>query len=232
MVAFIQDHGATVADRMRQRLSAEVVVRPPFPYRRELHVSDYYLQTFAERVPQPDWPPAWQAPATSCAVAEQKLLSVKNAVRGCWVMHPGSGGVSKNWPLPAFRQQAEWLRQQGAAPVFLLGPAEVTMAEAVHALARELMTPVWDNFPLTDCAALLSRCDGFLGNDAGIAHLAAVLGLPTVAVFVNSDPVMWQPLGSNVSVVDVRKEKEVVPLPGSEAVQEALSRWVPLRSNP
>ncbi len=34
------------------------------------------------------------------------------------------------------------------------------------------------------------------GNDSGIAHLAAALGLPTVVAFTTSDPVTWAPSGA------------------------------------
>lgn len=227
VVALIQDHGGTVADRLRQRLPGEVIVRPPFPYREGLHVSGYYLETVPNLPSRPNWPPAWHAPESDRAEAARVMASL-HLSNGVWVLHPGSGGVSKNWPLARFQEQADWLHRQGTLPVFLLGPAEVAIAENVHAFCRERGFPVWDNFPLTLCATLFGECHGFLGNDAGMTHLAAALGLPTIAVFIKTDPGMWHPLGSGVSVVDIRKSKEVDQA-GAEAVQQALGRWVPLR---
>jgi ADP-heptose:LPS heptosyltransferase len=42
---------------------------------------------------------------------------------------------------------------------------------------------------------------GFIGNDAGITHLAAFLGLPCVAIFGPADPERWTPVGRSTAVV-------------------------------
>jgi len=36
--------------------------------------------------------------------------------------------------------------------------------------------------------ALLSLCDGFVGNDTGVTLLAGVVGLPTVGIFGSTNP--------------------------------------------
>ena len=55
--------------------------------------------------------------------------------------------------------------------------------------------------PLLEVAWHLQHCDAYLGNDSGITHLAVLLGVPTVALFGPSDPVVWQPQGRAVSVL-------------------------------
>jgi heptosyltransferase-2 len=47
-------------------------------------------------------------------------------------------------------------------------------------------------------AALLLRCAAYVGNDSGVAHLAGLLGLPTVSLFGPTDPAIWAPLGRAV----------------------------------
>ena len=43
----------------------------------------------------------------------------------------------------------------------------------------------------------------FVGNDAGVAHLTAALGTPTVAIFGPTDPRVWAPRGRGpVSIVE------------------------------
>lgn len=42
---------------------------------------------------------------------------------------------------------------------------------------------------------------GFVGNDSGPTHLAAMLGVPTVAVFGPTDPSARVPVGQHVRVV-------------------------------
>jgi ADP-heptose:LPS heptosyltransferase len=54
---------------------------------------------------------------------------------------------------------------------------------------------------LGQTAALLEAADLFLGNDTGIAHLAAAVGTPVVVVFGPTDPRRYGPLpGSGVAV--------------------------------
>jgi ADP-heptose:LPS heptosyltransferase len=50
-------------------------------------------------------------------------------------------------------------------------------------------------------AAALMAIGLYVGNDSGVAHLSARLGLPTVAVFGPTDPVEWAPRGPRVVVL-------------------------------
>src|SRR5207237_7479770 len=45
------------------------------------------------------------------------------------------------------------------------------------------------------------QCNGSLGNDSCITHLAAMLGVPTLALFGPTDPLTWRPLGPFVRVI-------------------------------
>jgi lipopolysaccharide heptosyltransferase II len=54
---------------------------------------------------------------------------------------------------------------------------------------------------LRELIALLRRCRVLLTNDTGTMHLAAVLGVPTVAVFGSTDPAATGPLGEGHVVV-------------------------------
>jgi heptosyltransferase III len=48
-----------------------------------------------------------------------------------------------------------------------------------------------------ESAAALSLCTFYLGNDTGTMHLAAVMGLPCVAIFTSRDnPEAWEPPGA------------------------------------
>src|SRR5205085_8201608 len=63
------------------------------------------------------------------------------------------------------------------------------------------MLTVLENAPLLEVAHRLQECRGYLGNDSGITHLAAMLGVPTLALFGPSDPLTWRPLGPSVIVI-------------------------------
>jgi heptosyltransferase-2 len=110
--------------------------------------------------------------------------------RGFLAVHPGSGSPSKNWPLMRFLDAAR--RLSGASPWLLVaGPAE----EALVAPRGSILAREW---PLRVLAAVLARAGLFLGNDAGVSHLAAAAGAPTLALFGPTDPALWAPVGPRV----------------------------------
>ncbi len=59
---------------------------------------------------------------------------------------------------------------------------------------------------LTILVDLLKSAGGYIGNDSGVAHLAAWLGLPTLAIFGPTDPRRWKPAGRRVETVFSKPE--------------------------
>jgi ADP-heptose:LPS heptosyltransferase len=118
-------------------------------------------------------------------------------------LHPGSGGAEKRWPAEAFAALAEALAARGMRLLLIEGPQDAEVARAVlrHLPASDLAVPVVRGLSLGALAALLGRCAGYAGNDSGVSHLAALLGVPTAALFGATDPALWAPLGPRVTVV-------------------------------
>ena len=114
-------------------------------------------------------------------------------------IHPGSGSPRKNWPAERFALLAEQLKSSGAAVVFVLGEADRAVATELR--ARRPDVPALADQSLVEVASVLAACAGFVGNDSGITHLAAALGLPVVAIFGPSDPDQWGPRGPKVTVL-------------------------------
>jgi hypothetical protein len=54
---------------------------------------------------------------------------------------------------------------------------------------------------LEELAAMLCGARAFVGADSGPAHLAAQLGVPTLALFGPTDPAIWAPIGPRVRVL-------------------------------
>ncbi len=106
------------------------------------------------------------------------------------VIHPFSGSSKKNWPLDSFRMVADRLE----TPVrFCAGP-EDSLAPWMRDAIR---------IPnLFELACLLSTARLFIGNDSGITHLAAAAGVPTIAIFISTDPRVWAPRGDHVTVLE------------------------------
>ena len=58
---------------------------------------------------------------------------------------------------------------------------------------------------MSELAVVLEESDVYVGNDSGITHLAAAVGIPVVALFGPSDPDMWGPRGDNVMILEARE---------------------------
>jgi ADP-heptose:LPS heptosyltransferase len=74
-----------------------------------------------------------------------------------------------------------------------------------------------ENCPLGKLAALLSHASLYLGNDSGITHLAGACGVPTIALFGPTDPLIWGPRGAKVKVIRWHRGKssaDTAPLSG------------------
>ena len=116
------------------------------------------------------------------------------------LIHPGAGSIRKRWPLADFLTIETRLKADNLKPEFIIGPAEGDLVNTlispgdhvrrVHILAEIL-----------DLLALLRSAGGYIGNDSGVSHLAAFLGLPATVIFGPADPKRWTPSGHAVEAV-------------------------------
>ncbi len=115
-------------------------------------------------------------------------------------MLPATGGAGKAWPAENFVELARRVASAGMAPVLVWGPGERALAEAIAAAGgRGVALAPATSIP--ELAVLLSGCAAVVGGDTGPVHLAASLGVPTVAVFVATDPARNGPRGERVRVL-------------------------------
>ena len=125
----------------------------------------------------------------------------RHALRGRAILTiaPGSGSRKKNWPQESFLAVAEWwCKTTAGAVILLIGPVEQERGGVDQLRDRCVIA---QDLSLSRAAALLSRSFVYLGNDSGISHLAAALGVRTVALFGPSDPRQWAPRGARVTVL-------------------------------
>jgi ADP-heptose:LPS heptosyltransferase len=116
-------------------------------------------------------------------------------------IHPGSGGRRKVWPLANWLGLIDWVRRELSAQVLLsIGPADEYINDLAQAV-RQWAIPVVSGLSLPKLSALLSLCPLYMGSDSGVSHLAAAVGVPTLAVFGPTDPYVWAPGGNRVVAV-------------------------------
>jgi heptosyltransferase III len=156
------------------------------------HAVDFYLeQTVALRS---------QAPAST------PRIRVPECQRAGAIIHPFSGSPRKNWPLERYRELAD--RLSATLPVEWCAGPEDHLPGASIRIAN-----------LYELACRLAGARVYIGNDSGIAHLAAAVGTTVVALFGPTDPRVWAPRGDDVRVV---RAPEMAAIPVAEVLAATL----------
>ena len=117
-----------------------------------------------------------------------------------WV-HPTAGNDIKQWPIEYFAVVIDQLVEAHGARIVLTGaPGDEAVASGIMRRLRrpDAVTSMIGTSPLADLPALMGGASLFLGNDSGIKHIAAGLGIPTVGIHGGTlDPREWGPVGPN-----------------------------------
>jgi heptosyltransferase-2 len=146
--------------------------------------------------------PADQHTADLLLAPIQNLKRPKGTrIQNLVALHPGSGAYApaRRWPLTRWAAVADALIVQGAKVVLLGGSEERDLRRSVLGAMQHAnrVLDLGGRTTLGELAAVLQRCDLFVGNDSGVAHLAGSVGTPVVAVFGPTDPHAWGPYGGD-----------------------------------
>jgi heptosyltransferase III len=154
-----------------------------------------------------------------------------------WV-HPGSGGPSKCLPLSLLVPLVWEVRQQTGYRVTITCSEEDAFLARSPDWKRLIAIPgtqVLENRPLDELYRQMGRARLFIGNDSGISHLAAGLGVPAAVFFVKTEPECWAPWvpserlrvidlrGRDLASVDLRED--VPALAGLIAAAASADSW-------
>jgi len=81
--------------------------------------------------------------------------------------------------------------------------------------ASQAHITAFDDLSLPEITALASKARLFVGNDSGIAHIAAAVNTPTVVIFGSSNRDHWRPWTDTPNEI-VYEEFPCQPCPGYE----------------
>jgi heptosyltransferase-2 len=204
---FTQDRHGVFSHNLRRAGVKRVLSVPPFPEKgRRVHVIDHVLSSLSAI----GIPPGGRIPRIFLREEDRRFAETwlrrrgasEGGQKGLVALHPGSGSRKNLWPIGNFLDLAQRItRDLGLNTVLLVGPAEREyVGEGLE--PKESITPMWaENLPLIHVASLLGRCRCYIGNDSGITHLAAAVGIPTIALFGPTDPEIWGPRGGRVTIL-------------------------------
>lgn len=135
----------------------------------------------------------------ACRLASQKISAAGLDGQILVAIGAGSKMAAKRWPIERFVECGRRLLDE--RPDLRL----VTLGGKEDRAVGELLVSAWGtravNFcglPLSESAAVLERCRLYVGNDTGVMHLAAAMGVRCVAIFSARDyPGVWEPFGQH-----------------------------------
>ena len=170
-------------------LTKAVPVPPRNPVR--LHQSFYYLDLVA----------ALGGPSEA-SLPELRREPAPAEARATVAICPGAEyGPAKRWPLENFLAAAKHFAEKHKAKIVLLGAAgDAPLADE---LARQM--PEAENragkTSLAEFMTALGSARLAFCNDSGAMHVASALGVPTVAIFGSTEPLLTGPLGPRTRVL-------------------------------
>ncbi len=108
------------------------------------------------------------------------------------LLHPAAAFDTKQWATENFARIAEFLGENGFQPIAVATKNENKVLETLKQISSvPILT--FDDLTLPEITALASRAEIFVGNDSGIAHIAAAVNTPTVVIFGSSNRNHWRP---------------------------------------
>lgn len=166
--------------------------------------------------------PVSDRPGTRLTITEEAVANVSEKLRLAGfeveksepfaVMHPTAAFDTKQWATDKFARVAEELHARGLMPVAIVSSKEEPILQSLIEQTSVRLVGL-SNLLLPEVAALTSRARLFIGNDSGIAHIAAAVGAPCVVIFGSSNRAHWRPWTTQPNEV-VFEELPCQPCPG------------------
>ena len=115
------------------------------------------------------------------------------------ILNPGAGWGAKQWAPAHFGELATHLAARGLRSVVNYGPGEESLARQAVASSDGNAVALFSS--LSELMALARRSQLFVGGDTGPMHLAALIGVRTVALFGPTDPARNGPYWAGTRVL-------------------------------
>jgi ADP-heptose:LPS heptosyltransferase len=212
VAAFLSDPEGKVMKNLRAWFpAASIHIFPVFPAKKnKKHIALYMAQSLEAAGLPIDARRCLEDSLKTPLMAGQHPFSRNGGI----VIHPGSGSRDKNYPPDLWLELINRLKDRypgkSKRMVLLLGPAEEGIRSFFKEALDERDAELVSSPEKEALMRLLSQAPLYIGHDSGITHLAAMMGVPVIAIFKKSSPGQWAPLGPAVKVI--RDEKEASDL--------------------
>jgi len=169
------------------------------------HQTQYYLDLVKTLSASTD-PPSIEIQATNEERGNaRKLLNAEGIAAGVpfLVLNPGAAyGSAKRWHEERFADAADSLAHEFRFQVALIGShGERSIAERIREYMKRPAAILNGKTNLETLIGVLAESSLMITNDSGPMHIAAALGVPTVAVFGSTDERVTGPCGPRTRIV-------------------------------
>jgi len=167
------------------------------------HAVNRYLGILRSRgIPSEDAAPGFYLSDSEKQAASEFLsrsdVSDRDLILG---IHPGGGWLYKLWDAERFAALGDGISEKyGAKVLVFAGPDEASLQDQVMDSMRSSPISV-KGIGLRETAALIQKCDLYIGNDTGPMHMAAAVGTQVVAIFGPTDAGRSGPYGHEHVVI-------------------------------
>ena len=108
------------------------------------------------------------------------------------LIHPVAAFDTKQWATENFAKIIDYLASRDIFSVVVATPKEENVMKELSEKTSAIFHGFTD-LTLPEITALASRAQIFVGNDSGIAHIAAAVETPSVVIFGSSNINHWRP---------------------------------------
>ncbi len=168
---------------LRQNPLMRLAVVDPIPHNPKRHISRIYAESVSGQI--------------GCPVRENPSLEfpIHEPVSHYSLIHPGSGGIRKCLEPGFYLDLSRLLLAHGFdKTAYIMGPAEIERGLRDAFETREWICP--DS--VSGLADWLSNAALYIGNDSGVSHLSAFMGIPSIVLYTATDPAVWGASGRRV----------------------------------
>ena len=201
VIAFINDRENIMSENLRRLFPYSTIdVFSPFPDPgSKFHVASFMARAIQAAGIRIDYDTAFDT------ALKKPLIKSCKGVKKMAVLHPGSGSKTKNYSPDFWFRLLTNIKEENDNRMdtgFLLGPAEEDVFTVFYERAEEYGARI---ICCPDKQELLSILDStylYIGHDSGVTHLAAMLGIHTIAIFKDSSIDLWRPIGPSVRIIE------------------------------
>ena len=135
----------------------------------------------------------------------QNLLESEGISKNDFILGISPGAIfgnAKRWPFERFAKIADMASERWGAKVIILGSKkEKDIGDQMAGIMRNNAIDFCGNTSLGEAMGLIAKSSFFVTNDSGLMHVAAALGVPTLAIFGSTDHVATGPRGSKTKII-------------------------------